>query len=222
MPEQMPTTVSKERISTGIKAVLFDVDGVLINSFDANLKFYQSLLVTAGYNPPTQEIYSPIFGKSRKEVITALTGSSSEETDKIFQLGIEKVFYPIDLVKMQPGAEDIIRKLGEKYKLGIVTSRLRANIDEIPDLQALEKYFQTIICFDDTTKHKPDPEPLSVACKNLGINPNEAVYVGDQETDIIAGKAAGMVTIFYGENPTGEANLHIASLVEIPNLVSQL
>jgi len=65
-----------------IKALVFDIDGVLIDSFDANLKFFQDLLSKAGYKPPTKKEYSPIFHLSMLDVVRICTKSADEKEIK--------------------------------------------------------------------------------------------------------------------------------------------
>lgn len=70
-----------------IKAVLFDVDGVLINSLEANTKFLQDLLSKAGYRQPSQEEYKAVFHNTLKDAIRILTKSDSEaEIQKIWEM----------------------------------------------------------------------------------------------------------------------------------------
>ena len=70
-----------------IKAVIFDIDGVLLDSFEANLKFFQDLMIKFGYRPPTREEFPPIFHLNMWDAIEALTKSDSEvEIRKIWDI----------------------------------------------------------------------------------------------------------------------------------------
>ena len=204
-----------------IKALVFDIDGVLIDSFDANLKFFQDLLSKAGYKPPTKKEYSPIFHLSMLDVIRICTKSSDEkEIKRVWEMGrSRKVKYPIFLLKTTKDLEKTIIELSGKYLLGIVTNRVKEGIYKIPVLSRLQKYFQITVAYQDTKNHKPHPDPLLLACKKLGVNPDEAVYVGDAQSDIIAGKAAGMKVIFFSQVTNKNADATTSQFQKLPKLV---
>ena len=204
-----------------IKALVFDIDGVLIDSFDANLKFFQDLLSKAGYKPPTKKEYYPIFHLSMLDVIRICTKSSDEkEIKRVWEMGrSRKVKYPIFLLKTTKDLEKTIIELSGKYLLGIVTNRVKEGIYKIPVLSRLQKYFQITVAYQDTKNHKPHPDPLLLACKKLGVNPDEAVYVGDAQSDIIAGKAAGMKVIFFSQVINNNADATTSQFQKLPKLV---
>ncbi len=206
-----------------IKAVIFDVDGVLIDSFDANLKFYQDLLHFAGYPPPTREQFAPLFHINMFDAIKAFINSESEEeVQKIWQIVHDRVVpYPIDLLKTSSDAAGIITELSKDYKIGIVTARVRNGIFEIPSLARLKKYFDVVIAYEDTTNHKPDPEPLLLASEKLEVKPNDCVYVGDTLSDIQASRAAGMKAIAYPV-PLAGSDVMVSSFSELPDAILKL
>jgi HAD superfamily hydrolase (TIGR01549 family) len=207
-----------------IKAVIFDVDGVLLDSFEANLKFYQDLMVKAGYRPPTREEFPPLFHLSMMEAIKALTKSASaKEIERIWEMGKSReVKYPIELLKMPEQAESVIDTLNKDFILGIVTSRIKEAVYEVPALAKLEKYFKTAVSYQDTVNHKPHPEPLLLAAQKLNISPNDAVYIGDVENDVIAGKAAGMKVVIYSKNKFGNADICISDFSKLPEVIKSL
>jgi pyrophosphatase PpaX len=204
-----------------IKAVLFDVDGVLIDSMFANHQFYKTLLTAAGYTPPTRKEYPSYFHNSLYKNCEIFSDGSQGEIERVFKLGNE-MDYPYDKIKMQPHVEKIVRELSRCYKTGIVTSRLNGRLYAIPGLKKLREYFSVSVGFEDTKNHKPHPEPLLFACKKLKIKPSEAVYVGDAESDILASKAAGMKVILYLKKRKWDPDLHAVSFVNLPTLIRSL
>lgn len=207
-----------------IKAVVFDIDGVLLNSFEANLKFFQDLMTKVGYRPPTREEFPPIFHLSMMDAIKTLTKSNSdEEIKRIWETGrSRKVKYHLELLTMPERARKVIETLSKKYPLGIVTSRIKESVYEVPALLKLQKYFKVAISYQDTINHKPHPEPLLLACRKLNVSPGEAVYIGDVENDIIAGKAAGMKVIIFSQNQYKDADANTAQFVKLPELIKSL
>lgn len=207
-----------------IKAVIFDVDGTLLDSFEANLKFFQDVMVRAGYAPLTRERYAQMYHLNMRAVIETLLDSvSQEEIERICELGRSRaVEYPLESVHMSDGAEETIKTLSKNYLLGIATSRLRDNIYEVPELAALRQYFRATVAYEDTVEHKPDPAPLILAAERLGVSPEESVYVGDAATDLQAARAAGMKMILYSKNPVAGADAVTDSFIRLSELITRL
>lgn len=207
-----------------IKAVIFDVDGVLLDSFEANLKFFQDLMIKTGYKPPTREEFPTIFHLSMMDAIRAFTRSTSEEEIKrIWEMGKSReVGYPVNLLTIPEGADEVIETLSKNYLLGIVTSRIRESVYEASQLAKLKRYFQVAVSYEDTINHKPHPEPLLLASKKLSVQPEESVYIGDVENDIKAARAAGMKVIIYSQNSSSNADACTSSFKKLPELIMSL
>lgn len=204
-----------------IKAVIFDVDGVLLDSFEANLIFFQHLMTISGYRPPTRDEFPELFHLSMWDVIRTLTGlSSEEEIRKIWEVGRSRVGYDVGLLRMPEGAEETVKTLSLVYPLAIVTSRIRESVFESPQLAKLQPYFPVIVSFQDTVNRKPHPEPLLLAAKRLSVAPQESVYIGDVENDLKAAKAAGMKVIIYSKNKFDEADFCTSSFEALPALIA--
>ncbi len=206
-----------------IKAIIFDVDGVLIDSFQANLRFHRDLMEYAGYPPPTAEEYAPLFTKHLMENIKILTKLDNEdEIKKIWHIGKNRVVpYPDKLVELNKNVSKTIKILSRKYILAIASGRLNDKTFQIPRLNKFKKYFKTAVWYTDTQKHKPHPDPLLLACKRLKVKPNEAVYVGDGISDMQAARAAGMKCIAYPK-PLDGADACISSFDELPDAILKL
>jgi pyrophosphatase PpaX len=208
-----------------IKAVIFDVDGVLLDSYEANLKFYNDLLGKFGFQGPSREKFREFFHHTMKDGIRIFSGSKSEEeVEKIFQAGLdrEESPYPIELVSEPASLDETIEKLSKDYDLAIVTSRVRQSVYGIPQLAKLKKYFKVVVSYEDTKKHKPNPEPLILAAQKLGLKPEECIYIGDAQTDIVAAKSAGMKPVLFPKNDDIVAEISIEHLNELPELVKKL
>jgi len=204
-----------------IKAVLFDVDGVLIDSFDANLKFYQDLFVKNGYKSLTRETFLTISHMTMIDVIKIVTKSKDEsEINRIWKMGKDGVIPYSDNLLVSPQNYDlVIERLKEKYMLGIVTNRVQGHVFLTKQIAKYENYFKTVICYEDTKKHKPHPNPLLLAAKRLGITPQEAVYVGDTASDVEAAKGAHMKVILYSKDNLSDADAATSIFGNIPKLI---
>jgi len=205
-----------------IKAVIFDIDGVLLDSMEANIAFFQDLLQSAGYRKPSRKIIKENFHLTMIEMIKALLPRASEkEILRAWNMGktTDRKKYR-ELSKIPDRSAETIRKLSRKYRLGIVTGRIRAGVDSFFDVCKTRKYFSAVACFEDYEKPKPDAEPLLCALKKLGTKPEEAVYVGDAIIDMQAAKAAGTHFILYSKKKIKGAKYMARSFYQMPEIIS--
>lgn len=207
-----------------IKAVLFDVDGVLLNSFEANLKFLNDLMTMFGKVGPTREEYKNIFHSTLIDVIKIYTkGLSEEEIKVIYAMAMSsEMNYDTSLVSTPERIEETIHTLQKSYRLGIVTSREQEAVFEGPFPEELKKCFEVIVAYEDTKNHKPSPDPLILAAQRLGLNPVECVYVGDTRTDIIAAQEAGMKCILYGTSEPVKPDASTVVFGDLPEVIKNL
>src|SRR5690606_36683940 len=99
------------------------------------------------------------------------------------------------LVTEFDGVFESIQALHEKgYKLGIVTTKMRNTVEMGLKLTKLDQFFDVVVTLDDVQHAKPDPEPIYLALKQLGADPEQAIMVGDNYHDILAGKNAGTLS----------------------------
>lgn len=208
-----------------IRAVLFDVDGVLLDSFEANLKFVQDLARHVGYPAPTREMYSRMFHLHLRAVVEKLTKATPEEVERICDIAMRDVPYDNSLVGVHGGVLETLPLL-QGYVLGIVTSRTSERVEEIPHISKLHELFSVVVTYEDTKRHKPYPDPLLLAAEKLGVEPGNCVYVGDQKTDLEAAHAAGMRAIIFSTDYKNEsfaaADAKIDDFRKIPELILDL
>lgn len=108
------------------------------------------------------------------------------------------VFSHLEDLQLYPGAVETIASLDEHtVRLSLVSSSSRQLVEAGLTKFNLLHYFDSIICGDDVTKHKPDPEAFRQTLENVGMLPHETLIIGDARTDILAGKAAGTYTCLF-------------------------
>ena len=207
-----------------IRAVIFDVDGVLLDSWEANIKFYQLLLEKSGYNVPSRKAIESVFHLSMMDAIRQLAQETSDvRVREVWEMGrSRKVRYPTELLKIPEHSRDVVDTLNKTYRLAIVTSRVRLGVEDYFKVSGLKQYFKVVVSYEDYTHPKPHPEPLLLALQKLKVKAGEAVYIGDTETDIQAAKAAGINIIVYSVRPFEWADLWISSFDELPDAVRKL
>ncbi|MDE1857026.1 MAG: HAD-IA family hydrolase [Candidatus Micrarchaeota archaeon] len=181
-----------------IRAIIFDVDGVLIDSHDANILFFKRLIRAFGYKVPTQRILEKGHAMPLIDLIRLMTKEKSEERARwILDHWADKVKYPSRMVRSVRGTAATLRRLEGKYRLAIVTNRIMEGRSMMYDIGSIARHFDIVVSFGDYRRPKPYPDPLLVAAKRLGIPPSECVYVGDLSVDKKAAYNAGMKFICF-------------------------
>jgi HAD superfamily hydrolase (TIGR01549 family) len=171
-----------------LKAVIFDFNGVLMDDTFYIVKLYQETARENGLRIPTEKEVIGVLGLVWQEMAKKLLGD-----DEKYRPTLERLWKKYENeTKPMPGMEKVITSL--EMKKAIVTSSREMWLERV--LGNLINYFDVIITHESTNKHKPDPEPLLLACKKLGIKPDEAVYIGDRIIDLETAKNAG--TDFIG------------------------
>jgi pyrophosphatase PpaX len=176
-----------------IKAILFDLDGTLI---DTNELIIQSFEYT----------FRKLFNKeiSRKELVKSFgeplrdTMSKYNKDRADLMVTTFRSFNETNhdrIVKRFEGVEDGIKTLKNSgIKLAVVTSKREKMAKHGLELIGIYDYMDVIVTPESTKKHKPDGEPALKACELLKISPQEAIMVGDSHNDILCGKNAGCYT----------------------------
>jgi len=202
-----------------IKAILFDVDGVLIHSLSANLRFYNHVFQKFGKPPITLKDYMKFSGKPMKSVFGLFFPEKSEkEINEMVEYGVK--VYPnfFRYIRLNPNVVKTLEILEKGHKLGIVTNRINTKVLEFFKIR---KYFSAEVTYGDVKNQKPHPEPILLVLKRLRIKPQEALYIGDNLSDCQAGKAAGVKVIIY-RNPEVNGDFNIKDLREISKIIEML
>ena len=203
-----------------IKAVLFDVDGVLIDSAEGNARYYNHVFQKFGKKPISIEEYKKNFYNlsSRKVFELFFPEKTEAEREEIAKYGSTIIRDFFRYIRLNPGAAETLESLRKGFRLGIVTSRKTV---EILDHLRIRDYFEVIVGYHDSSNHKPHPDPIHAALEKMKIKPEEAVYAGDALSDVQAGKAAGVKVIIY-RNPEVKGDFNIRDLKEITGIVEGL
>lgn len=194
-----------------IEAILFDLDGVLINSFESWYQAFSKMLEAYGKEEISRATFKEIFwGPDLRHNLPVLQlGADAEEYCVKEQVKL------IELIELFPDTEEVLRRAKQEYKfkVGLVTNTPRENVTKIFEHFQLSNHFDVVLTGDDVKKGKPDAEIVIKACERLNVQPEHAVLVGDTKTDYQAGKAAGCFVVGVGGNSAGD--VHIAKLDEL-------
>lgn len=198
------------------QAVVFDLDGTLVDTMSLVFRAYQYAL--APYRPvPTREEIMAVLGGPIQVGLERLLppGAPLEEAlQRMWAYG-EAHREEVELLN---GAVDLLGRLRESgVRVGLWTGRDRASTRLILDAFQLWDYLQAVVCGDDLPTHKPDPQGLFVVLDQMRVEPARAAFVGDSIHDVRAGLKAGVYTVAVG--PEGPYLPERADLV-VPDLVT--
>jgi len=168
------------------KAILFDMDGVLVDSLDSWWMSLNSALETYSHEKISKE-----------EFIKKFWGHDLYDNIKKLNLPMEVAMFcnkiygnNIDLIKIYKETKPTLEKL-KKYKKAIITNTPKDCAIQILKQFNIKEFFEFIMTSDDVNMSKPNPEIVLKACKRLNVEPKNVVLVGDTYSDVKAGRTAG-------------------------------
>lgn len=189
------------------RAVLFDLDGTLIDSAeDLTASVRYALRRVQDRELPPDDVIMMEIGKPL-EVILKNLGYPSEPADTVRFVETYRQHYAEhfdDHTRTFPSACEVLGYLREAgAKLALVTAKHQTQAEFTAREMGLSDYFDYIHGWREGLKHKPDPEPIQIALDKLGTRPEDSLVVGDTEQDVLAAKAAGVPTcaVTYGFRP---------------------
>jgi phosphoglycolate phosphatase len=182
-----------------VAAVLFDLDGTLIDSAPDLGAAVDKMRVQRGLPSLPLEHYRPMAGAGARGMIGIAFGITPEHAD--FEAMKEEFFVNYEncmteRTRIFDGVHDMITALvSQGLPWGVVTNKSSRFTDPLTSAMPLFATAGAIVSGNTTPHAKPHPEPLFEAARRLSVDPVRCVYVGDDERDIVAGLAAGMGTV---------------------------
>ena len=179
----------------GVKAVLFDLDGVLVDSIDAWHHTYNGIIRHFGAKPIPKKEFRKIFGNTIEKNVKMIINIPAKEANRLAIKHFKKNMNHVDVF---PQTKDVLEKiLRSKLKIALITNTPKRILTPVLKHHKLKKYFKVIVTVDDVKKGKPAPDMALKACKLLKVKPKNTILIGDTKNDMLAGKRAGCVTIGY-------------------------
>jgi HAD superfamily hydrolase (TIGR01509 family) len=209
-----------------IEAILWDNDGVLVDTERLYLRATREILAKVGV-VLTKEMYIDLFLKQGKgawhlaeeQGISALeVARLREERNTLYSEYLRKEPMVI------PGAEETLARLDGKFAMGIVTSSRRDHFEIIHRSTNLLQHFDFILTGDDYVKYKPDPEPYLMGVERIGLDKEQCLVIEDSGRGLIAAKRAGLTCWVIPTELTKENDFSAADRVldDITEVASQL
>lgn len=178
-------------IFMNIKAVLLDLDGVLVNSWPFIMASFDHVLTH--FKLPKEGLKHPKMRHITLHQAYEHLGLQ-DDFDEAFKIHIEFQKKNLHLLQRFPDTEFALDNLKKKFRIGVVSNRT-GNSSQLLKHCGLLDYVEIVIGAENVTWSKPHPQGIFLACEHFGVEPEEAIMVGDTPSDIIAGKSAGAWTV---------------------------
>lgn len=176
--------------------ILFDLDGTLIDTIELILSSARFAFEGWHRGAPTDADWIRGIGTPLVEQLRQFAIDDHELEALLHRYRQHQTEHHDRLTRCYPDVPDVVAQLSrDGYRLGIVTSKATPIAQRSLTFVGLGAFFETVVGYDDTSRHKPNPEPVFEALTRLGVGPGEAVFVGDSPHDVRAGDAAGVVTV---------------------------
>ena len=185
--------------TTKIEALLFDLDGTLIDTAADFVQVLNAQRRAHGFEPLHElMIRNTVSNGARALTHLAFGGSEGEPEFEAYRLELLENYLSIvgQHASLFPGMDEVLDHCHtQQIPWGIITNKPRRFTEKLLNTMNLSQRCSLVICADDVKKPKPDPESMLLAAEKLKIDLSASVYVGDHVRDIAAGKAANMITV---------------------------
>jgi len=189
-------------------AVLFDLDGTLIDSAPDLAGAANDLRAVRGLSPLPFDALRPMVGAGARGMVGAAFGARPGDAsydalrDDFLALYAQRMLAHTRVFDAMLPVLDALERTGLRW--GIVTNKLARFTEPIVAGLALRQRIGALVCGDTTPHAKPHPAPLLEAARQLALTPGRCIYVGDDLRDVQAGRAAGMATLAAGWGYLGD------------------
>lgn len=184
---------------TSYKAVIYDCDGVMFDSFDANLRFYQRIMEVMG-KPPLdrgdEEHMRVLHTFANREVLAYFFPDRSDFQRAVAAASSIDYRDLVPYMVMEEGLRETLDRLSGRVELAVCTNR-STSMDMVLESFDLATYFGCVMTASKVSNPKPHPEPLLKILHHYDIGPGEALFVGDSEVDSLAATAAKVTFVAY-------------------------
>lgn len=183
-----------------IRCVIYDCDGVLFDSLEANTKLYNDLCARVGRGSLREEELKYVHTHTVFEALHFIFDQEEGMEKKALELlklkQIDLKNYVVYL-KMEPHLVEVLEKLKEKGILRVINTNRTTSMKYIMEKYDLWQYFEMVVTALDVKNPKPNPESIEKIIQELNLNKEEAVFVGDSDVDQQTAESSGVRFIAY-------------------------
>jgi len=193
--------------------IIFDCDGVMFDSQQANVNFYNHILSHFVLPPLKDKDVEFVHMNTVVESLNHIfRGTPYKVKAQEYRLKLDYIPFIKDMV-MEPGLKEVLDVLKPDYGLAVATNRSNT-IEKVLAINGLSRYFDIVVSSLDVENPKPHPEPIFKILNFFRIEPRECLYVGDSEVDFTVCQASGVPFIAY-RNKSLKADYYIDNLLDI-------
>ncbi|HET6419594.1 MAG TPA: HAD hydrolase-like protein [Geobacteraceae bacterium] len=183
----------------GYKAVIYDCDGVIFDSLEANIAFYSKVMRHFG-KPPLdrndKEVLKLLHTYASRDVLAQLFAGDPRFGEALDFAGTIDYRELLPFMHMEQGFRETLDALRDRVRLAICTNR-STSMDMVLEHFGIAGYFGCVMTASRVRNPKPHPEPLLKILEFFGLHADEALFVGDSELDRMASEAAGVPFVAY-------------------------
>ncbi len=201
--------------------VIFDMDGVLVDSADAHLQSFQ-LLARENGKEVTKAQFATTFGRQNRDIIPILIGETDEAAVAVLADRKEAIYRDLvrDDMPVVEGAVALIEALHSRgAKLAVGSSGPLPNVELVLEAMGVSDMMHAIVSGDDVMRGKPHPDVFVQACRRLDLSPCHCIVIEDAPAGIAAAKAAGTyavaVMIHYARDAFTGADMIVERLGDL-------
>jgi beta-phosphoglucomutase-like phosphatase (HAD superfamily) len=213
------------------KAIIFDMDGVLLETEPQTFKFYQKYLQENFKILLKDEDFKKKIGRKSIDFFNDILSDEDIKKIKIIDL-VElkrKEFHNSlgSFVSAIPFGKELLKELKEKgYLLALASQNEKIMIEKSLEWLGIKDYFQIILSLQDIKNKKPDPEIYLLAMERLGVKPEESIIIEDSESGILAAKKSGAYVValqhpYSPQEHIKKADVVVRHLSEIKNIADK-
>lgn len=202
-----------------MNGVIFDMDGVLLDTHPAHMQAWRSLLKDAGRNVSDSDLEYVLDGHKRTEILSHFLGEMDESEAAHYGRIKDEYFSRFsDSIRPLPGLPELLNDLGRcGVPTAVATSAGRARSEALLTRFGLRSCFRSVVTGDDVCNGKPDPAIYRLAAVRLGILPQQLIVVEDAVSGVKAARAAGMRCVGIGGTSSAASLLSAGAQIVIPD-----
>jgi len=183
-----------------IRCVIYDCDGVLFNSLEANTRLYNDLCALVGRGPLRQEEMEYVHTHTVFEAIRFIFGEKDDLEKKALEILKQKqvdLKNYVEYLKMEPHLLQVLEELKQKGILRVINTNRTTSMKYIMERFNLGPYFEMVVTALDVKNPKPHPESVEKILEALKLKKAEAVFIGDSDVDQQTAKSSGVKFVAY-------------------------
>jgi len=201
-----------------IELAIFDCDGVLFDSLEANRRYYSTILERVGRAPLTSDELANVHMFTTDQAIRLLFTNDSAREEQALRVARELNYVDfIPFMNFEPGVPDTLNAFKSRIRMAILTNRT-TTMPKLRDVFGLDRWFDAIVCALDVERPKPDPEGMLRILDAFSVPAEKAVYVGDSKVDEEVSARADIPFIAY-KNPGLRARFHVERFSDLQDIL---